>query len=390
MRRWWVMCGLGCVLSLVLTACGGGASGPVATGTGAAVPPTLDRATVVATSAAPTAVAQAMTGDAFPAGTLILTQVGNPVAQLPNRQTISLTDERFSKQAAVNGRYGVRFKRAASLLDLELVDFAATPNAVKAIPQGQGFSEPVVTWREDSAGFAFFDFVAPDKLKNIRRTIFYYDVASGQTRQLLPERPADGKLAASIAFSPDGRFLLYAENNADSEGIGGQDGQTFLLDMTNSQTQPLPQAVGFNQWLRDGKGFITIRSDQNNVINQVFVFNFADLGNPKMVTPAGYSDGFVDVSPDGKRLIVSSAKTGPNGPTEAANIYMQNPDGSNRRKLTNFTDVEQNITQVIWGNDGIYYSVFGASGPTAWRMDLDGTNAKEIAKGDLNAIVGVR
>src|SRR5262245_7486243 len=55
---------------------------------------------VAATSSIPTSTAPATGGNALPVGTLILTQLGKPVAQLPNRQTISLSDERFGPQAS--------------------------------------------------------------------------------------------------------------------------------------------------------------------------------------------------------------------------------------------------------------------------------------------------
>ena len=49
------------------------------------------------------------------------------------------------------------------------------------------------------------------------------------------------------------------------------------------------------------------------------------------------------------------------------------------------------ITALVWGNDGIYYSVFNGEGLDAvWRMDLDGKNPKQIAQGTLQRIVGTR
>jgi hypothetical protein len=67
-----------------------------------------------------------------------------------------------------------------------------------------------------------------------------------------------------------------------------------------------------------------------------------------------------------------------------------NLDGSNRKALTKFTDPDQTITGLIWANNGIYYSIStGANTDTTWRMDLDGSNAAQVAKGTLNDIVGL-
>jgi Tol biopolymer transport system component len=92
-----------------------------------------------------------------------------------------------------------------------------------------------------------------------------------------------------------------------------------------------------------------------------------------------------DVSPDGKRIVVTVAV--PNQPT---NVYMMNTDGTNRRPLTQFIDLDTSITALVWATDGIYYSIAGANNQDkTWRMDLDGANATEIADGTLQTIIGV-
>jgi Tol biopolymer transport system component len=68
---------------------------------------------------------------------------------------------------------------------------------------------------------------------------------------------------------------------------------------------------------------------------------------------------------------------------------MMNLDGTSRRKLTAFTDIEQTITALVWGTDGIYYGLSSANNQeTIWRMDLDGTNAVQVANGTLYAVIG--
>jgi WD40 repeat protein len=360
------------------------------------VPPTVEKGTVVAaTSSIPTSTPQTATGSRLPVGTLILTQRAKPIAQLPGpgRQTITVTEERLGGQASPDGRYGVRFDRKDTVTDLALVDFSADPSSpTKDIPPGKGLSGPGITWKDDSSGFAFFDFPPPDNAKASSGAILYYDVSSGQTKQLVPPPPEAGMIAASIAFSPDGKYLMYTVGSASGEGIGGPGGpgsKASLLDTTTGQSIQLPaDTFGFNQWLRDSKGFITVRGDPSG-LSQVYAYSLSDLAHPKLLTPANTSDFFVDLSPDGKRIVTTS--TPAKQTNQPANIFIMNLDGSSRKQLTNFNAVDQTITALIWGNDGIYYSLSGAdSTETTWRMDLDGSNATQVAQGTLISIVGVR
>jgi len=380
------------LLGSILAACGavGGAAAPTPT----AVPPTPAPGTVVAaTSSIPTSTARpaASGGSTLPVGTLILTQVGKPIAQLPgaNRQTIALADERFGASAAPNGRYGVRFNRTNNVTDMILVDYNTDPPATKDIPQGKGLSGPGVTWKDDSSGFAFFDFPPPDNAKAGVGAIFYYDVAGGQTKQLIPAPQQAGTINTAFAFSPDGKYLLYAVGSAAAEGAGGPDSQMFVFDTTTNQSTKLPpDAMGFNQWLKDSKGFVIIRSDQSGS-SQIVVYQLADLNNPKMITPGNTSDFLADLAPDGKRIAVTSMPSGSAATNQIANIFIMNLDGSSRKQLTKFNSADQTITALVWGNDGIYYSITGADNKdTTWRMDLDGANATQVAEGTLNNIIG--
>lgn len=379
------------VMGSLLAACG--SIGGAAAATPTPVPPTPAPGTVVvATSSIPTSTAgPAATGSTLPIGTLILTQVGKPLAQLPgaNRQIIALPDERFGASASPSGRYGMRFNRANNLTDMVLVDYNTEPPVTKDIPQGKGLSGPGVTWKDDLSGLAFFDFPPPDNAKAGVGAIFYYDVANGQTKQLIPAPQQAGTINTAFAFSPDGKYLLYAVGSAAAEGAGGPDSQMFVFDTSNNQSIKLPaDALGFNQWLKDSKGFVIIRSDQSGS-SQIVVYSLADLNNPKVITPANTSDFLADLSPDGKRIAVTSMPAGSATTNQIANVFIMNLDGSSRKQLTKFNSTDQTITALVWGNDGIYYSITGADNKdTTWRMDLDGSNATQVAEGTLNNIIG--
>ena len=367
---------------LALSACGGQPA-PAATDS----PLDLDSdATAVATSAVPTAVASA--DGAFPNGTLIVTQLGRPLAQLPGRQSIALTDERFGAQASPNGRYGVRLTTTTGGTALELVDYATNPPAVTAIPEGRGLRGPGITWKPDSSGFAFFDFPPFGQQAGIR-SIYYFDVARGQSARLIPDMQRPNQIPISVSFSPDGAYLLYVIGDAEAEGIGGPGSTPYILTVASGQSAPLPPDTLFGpvQWLNDNSGFLVLRrtaqaADQSGV----FRYNLNALNNPQRLTPPNTTDLLMDISADGRWVAVTSTGDTPNNP---ANIYMMALDGSNRRRLTDFADPEQSITGLVWAADGIYYSLSSADGlGTVWRMDLDGRNATQIGTGTLHAVIG--
>jgi hypothetical protein len=371
-------------LALVLSACNLSQQPPTSSDSAAG-----NGTVIAATSSIPTST-PAGNGGGLPTGTLILVQVGNALAQLPNSsgQTIGLPTERFGSQASYDARYGVRYVKNNNATDLVLVDFSNAADQGKPVPQGSGLSGPAVTWKADNSGFAFYDFptTGAPKVTGIQ----YYDLASGQTKTLVPAPAEAGSIAASVAFSPDGKYLIYAVGKSGGEGIGGPDSKLFIFDTSNNQSAQLPAtAINFNQWVSDSKTFIAQRFDQKGS-NQVLIFSLADLNNPRVVTPANTADYLVDASPDSKFLVVTSAQLNNQG-QQPTQIYMMNLDGSNRKALTQFASADQTLTGLVWASDGIYYSVTNADGKdTTWRMDLNGANATQVAQGTLNGIIGAR
>lgn len=384
MRRFHLFVVLMLIFGVVLSGCGGGQSGPTAT------PGSSNDPNNSGPSGGATAVAVNIGGEALPRGTLILTQMNNPIARTPDQQIIRLPDERFGSQASPDGRYSVRFVPANGLYDLQLVDYSATPTSTREVPEGKGLSGPGITWRHDSAGFAFFDFpVAGSAARASSRTIFYFEISNGQTKRLIADQP-QGKAASSVAFSPDAKYLLYSVGDANAEGVGGPDSQPYMLDLATNQPMTLmPETLlGFSQWLGDSTGFLVLRADPATGASAVYVYRLSNIATPERLSPADGSDMLVDVSPDGKWIAVTS--TIPGQTAQPTNVHVMSVNGGSRRALTKFTDVEQTITALIWSTDGIYYSLSNAVGnqDSTWRMDLDGTNASQIADGTLVGIVG--
>jgi Tol biopolymer transport system component len=321
---------------------------------------------------------------------LILAQLNQFVAQIPGGRTLNLSNERIGTLGSPNGQYGIRAVVNGSTVNLQLVDFSQTPATTKDIPDGTGLVSPSIAWRGDSAGFAFADIPLPDQAARAKKIIYYYDIVNGQSRELVNESQNASAFPVPIAFSSDGRYLIYILNSAEAESSASvAANQAVLLDVPTGQKTPLPDAttIGFSDWLKDGSGYLVVNYTQEGAA-QLTVYKLNALQNPTTITPAGVSDRLIAMSPDGQFLVIASDPVSET--PGATNIFRMSVDGSNRQQLTQFTDTTQTITGLEWGVDGIYYSVYtGGDQDTVYRMDLDGKNPTQVAQGTLQGIVGL-
>ena len=387
MQRWRSSLVLIVGAGLILTACGGNSTlPPVATVDQAQ--PTSENG-IVATAAVPTSTpASNVTGQVLPPNTVVLAQLEQFVAQLPDGKLLTLSPDRIPPLGSPDGRYGVLYAPKDNAVDLTLGDYSATPATTKAIPSGTGLTSPSVIWREDSSGFAFSDFPAPDKVAQAKKSIYYYDLASGQSQELVNESQTPNSFPIPVAFSPNNTYLLYLVTGGAETGNVSY--QAVLYDLNTKQKTPLSLGqAAFSQWLADSSGFLATAVDPQSGASALVIYRLNALSSPQTLTPTATTDVWSDISPDGKFIVVVSAAA--STAQSSYNIFLMGLDGSNRRQLTQFNDSQQSITALVWGNDGIYYSVFNGEGLDAvWRMDLDGKNPKQIAQGTLQRIVGTR
>ncbi|MBX3083867.1 MAG: hypothetical protein KF716_19690 [Anaerolineae bacterium] len=387
MQRWRSSLVLIAGAALILTACGGNSTLPPVATLDQSQPTT--ESGIVATDAVPTSTpASGATGQVMSPNTLVLAQLEQFVAQLPDTKILTLSADRIPPSGSPDGRYGVVYTAQNGLVDLTLTDYSTTPAATKAIPSGNALTSPSITWREDSTGFAFADLPAPDKVAQAKKIVYYYDLASGQTQELLTEAQSPSSFPVPVAFSPNNAYLMYLVTGGAETGSVSY--QAVLFDMNTKQKTPLSLGqAAFSQWLADSSGFLTSASDPQTGASALVVYRLNALSTPQTITPVAVTDVWSDISPDGKFIVVVSAASG--SAQSVYNIFMMGLDGSNRRQLTQFSDPQQSITALVWGNDGIYYSVFSGEGlDTVWRMDLDGKNAKQVAQGTLLRIIGTR
>lgn len=381
---------VGVCCAALVAGCGGQAPAatPVAATPGLGGQPTVESGTTIAsTSAVPTSTAAASTmGESLPFGSLILSQRDQFVAQLPGGRTIALAADRIPPIGSPNGRYGIRYVTNGDKVDIVIADYSATPAAVKTIPNGTALISPAAIWRDDSGGVAFADIPMPDQVAQSKRMVYFFDLASGQTRELANETQTPNTYPVPVAFSPDGKYLVYLLGTGGLESDGTL--QIVMLDTNTGQKTPLPLGQSaFNQWLRDSSGFIAQDSQA-----RIVVYRLNALQTPVVLTPDGQTDLYPTLSPDGKFIAVASIAARPAAdqpPTN--NVFLMNLDGTSRRQITEFTDAQQSLTGLIWGSDGIYYSLFtGDSLDTVFRMDLDGKNPAQVAQGALLGIAGIR
>ena len=72
----------------------------------------------------------------------------------------------------------------------------------------------------------------------------------------------------------------------------------------------------------------------------------SDGTNPVNLSKSAAYDGWPAFSPDGKKILFSSNRT---GPVNIGQLYVMNPDGSNVRKIT---DGPGAFVQTSWSSDG--------------------------------------
>jgi Tol biopolymer transport system component len=243
---------------------------------------------------------------------------------------------------------------------------------------------------------------------------------------------ADGALEMDPALSPDGKRIAFVVVNKDD-----MTGDVWVMNIDGKQRKKLTEhpaktiAMGVN-WSADGKriAFGTMTGLDKPTEAQVVVMD-ADGKNPKVV-----GKGLLPAwSPDGKKILYTAVSPGPGNEPRLAvmdadgqnvkeltttpglmgawspdgkkivyvgapgmdkfqpHVYVANADGSGATPLTK-DDGEQGELAPRWSADGkrIYFNRLGIKGPPEktgiWVMDADGSNMKELTKGDGMDLLG--
>ncbi len=246
-----------------------------------------------------------------------------------------------------------------------------------------------------------------DAQGNLRRTVFIVDLQTGARKTL------DAKINNSGAFSPDGRYLVVADDD--------EHGKTEIieLDIEAGTTTTIASRPEAWDWLPsyspDGKQ-IVFNSNRIDGQMDVFIYERASGALQRLTTFDGY-DAHAQFSPDGKRILFHRMQseredggydfdlftidlsTGAetrltNGPLEESygafapdglhivmssdfeenpeqhNLYVRAPDGS----LTALTDGDWVDRYAYWTADGryIYFNSDRGAVTNVYRIPMEG------------------
>lgn len=146
-------------------------------------------------------------------------------------------------------------------------------------------------------------------------------------------------------FSPDGNKILYTYNF-----------NLYTMNIDGSNIQPLTYYTGneyayCGSYSPDGTKIVFIKSDDS--IGEIFCMNF-DGSNIIQITNSGYDKSSPEFSPDGERILFSSATT---NFTEDVQLFVMDNDGSN---ITQLTDISYASSGIIF--DKINYASWSPDG----------------------------
>jgi serine/threonine protein kinase len=237
----------------------------------------------------------------------------------------------------------------------------------------------------------------------------------GAARPLIASKP--GHADSKPAFSPDGRRLAYVSCRLDASVFGIRDCNVFLIELNAQVAAAAPPKLLQTQgrlymdslaWTRDGSALVysagsggwpslwrlavdedrapaplelgpanvtlapaAARSRDRLAFTQLWfdydIYGF-EAGRPsQLLAGSSVSEEDTRFSPDGRRLLFSSARSG------IAEIWVAEADGSNPQQLTKESGRLQGSP--YWSPDGrriAFDSVGNDNNPHVWTMDADG------------------
>jgi WD40 repeat protein len=237
-------------------------------------------------------------------------------------------------------------------------------------------SQTLLAWSPDGARLLYSD----------ETKLFLTDPDGGRPQPVdtgcsppSPTTPLSCQYDAEVAFSSDGRSIVFARNSTDATGAMGP-AAIATMDLASGRVSILNATADVGAvhpgWSPDGRQIVFFRPGDKDsggpdpvAKDAVFVID-ADGQNLHQISAPSLAARFAEWSPDGARIVFTSA----NG--EQQDIYTMRPDGSDVRRLT----TDGLSTSATWMPDGwiLFTRLAGGAGSAAagwWTMDADGARA---------------
>lgn len=154
-------------------------------------------------------------------------------------------------------------------------------------------------------------------------------------------------------WSPDSQNIIFNTTRDD-----GETDEVYTMKADGTDLKRLTKNDiwdTYASWSPDGKKIlyrsrikapgITYDGEPMEFNSEIFLMD-ADGSSPVNLSNHKAFDGWPSWSPDGKRILFSSNRSG------AFQIYVMNADGSNVRELVKSQGPEEELTKPIWSRDG--------------------------------------
>ena len=161
-----------------------------------------------------------------------------------------------------------------------------------------------------------------------------------------------GRFIGSPAYSPDGKLLSF---DWDASNDKGHQQGVYISSVDGSRLRRLtrieqPNALaGTSNWSPDGRWLVFAQS--SGPTQGVIVRMRRDGTGRRELTPWALNANNAKWSPDGSRIAFNSYY-GPRPPGESSNVFTMKPDGSGVVQLTHYRGGTRNAYAGGWSPDG--------------------------------------